>query len=187
MLCCVAFPHLHQPGGYTPSEPHAPLYPRCCCCLQGQLAYEEVQRRVAQFVDTGLPVLVTAAPLLVDKARLLPGSSFVVSVAAALGPRPMVSSQTGSRKLHVSWGWKGSWAHQLGFLLAILPLLLWKSFAAVEGMSGLAQLCSHVLSRSNMTPCHCCRRCCCSHSPVTTAGWLGHCRAHGDEQILRQQ
>jgi hypothetical protein len=37
-----------------------------------------VQARVAQFVAAGLPLLVTSATLLVDKARLLPGSTFVV-------------------------------------------------------------------------------------------------------------
>eukprot|EP00879_Flechtneria_rotunda_P007397 GHRR01007759.1.p1 GENE.GHRR01007759.1~~GHRR01007759.1.p1 ORF type:complete len:275 (+),score=104.69 GHRR01007759.1:1421-2245(+) len=45
---------------------------------KGKLAIEEVQCRVAQFVTAGLPVLITAAPLLVDKARLLPGATFVL-------------------------------------------------------------------------------------------------------------
>lgn len=48
------------------------------------LELADVQRRVAQFVEAGLPVLVTTACLLVDKARLLPKSSFVVSAG-----RPM--------------------------------------------------------------------------------------------------
>jgi hypothetical protein len=43
------------------------------------LELSDVQRRVAQFVAAGLPIVVTTACLLVDKARLLPGSSFVVS------------------------------------------------------------------------------------------------------------
>jgi hypothetical protein len=46
--------------------------------VQGHLALEDVQARVAQFVAAGLPLLVTSATLLVDKARLLPGSTFVV-------------------------------------------------------------------------------------------------------------
>lgn len=36
---------------------------------------------MAQFVAAGLPLLVTRATLLVDKARLLPGATFVVSGA----------------------------------------------------------------------------------------------------------
>ncbi len=39
----------------------------------------DARRRVAQFVAAGLPILVTTACLLVDKARLLSKSSFVVS------------------------------------------------------------------------------------------------------------
>ncbi|KAF6262762.1 hypothetical protein COO60DRAFT_1635750 [Scenedesmus sp. NREL 46B-D3] len=45
---------------------------------KGQLSLEDVQARVAQFVAAGLPLLVTSATLLVDKARLLPGSTFVL-------------------------------------------------------------------------------------------------------------
>lgn len=55
-----------------------------CACLypQGMLEPADIQRRVAQFVEAGLPVLVTTECLLVDKARLLPHSVFVVSKAA---------------------------------------------------------------------------------------------------------
>lgn len=42
------------------------------------LELEDIQRRVAQFVEAGLPLLVTTECLLVDKARLLPHSTFVV-------------------------------------------------------------------------------------------------------------
>jgi hypothetical protein len=43
------------------------------------LELSDVQRRVAQFVAADLPIVVTTACLLVDKARLMAGSSFVVS------------------------------------------------------------------------------------------------------------
>lgn len=46
---------------------------------QGMLALADIQARVSQFVEAGLPLLVTTACLLVDKARLLPHSTFVVS------------------------------------------------------------------------------------------------------------
>eukprot|EP00878_Enallax_costatus_P037938 GHUV01043046.1.p1 GENE.GHUV01043046.1~~GHUV01043046.1.p1 ORF type:complete len:256 (+),score=113.07 GHUV01043046.1:93-860(+) len=45
---------------------------------KGHLEVADIQRRVAQFTAAGVPVLVTAAPLLVDKARLLPGAKFVL-------------------------------------------------------------------------------------------------------------
>lgn len=45
---------------------------------KGMLALSDIQRRVQQFVDAGLPLLVTTACLLLDKARLLPNSTFVV-------------------------------------------------------------------------------------------------------------
>jgi hypothetical protein len=65
---------------------YAEAHVAACCLLllhlQGQLALEDVQARVAQFVAAGLPLLVTSATLLVDKAQLLPGSTFVVSAAA---------------------------------------------------------------------------------------------------------
>jgi hypothetical protein len=43
------------------------------------LELSDIQRRVGQFVQAGLPILVTTACLLVDKAHLLPHSTFVVS------------------------------------------------------------------------------------------------------------
>lgn len=42
------------------------------------LELSDIQRRVEQFVAAGLPLLVTTACLLLDKARLLPHSTFVV-------------------------------------------------------------------------------------------------------------
>ncbi|KAF8058477.1 hypothetical protein HT031_005601 [Scenedesmus sp. PABB004] len=45
---------------------------------KGVLELGELRARVAQFVAAGLPLLVTSAPLLVDKARLLPGATFVL-------------------------------------------------------------------------------------------------------------
>jgi hypothetical protein len=51
---------------------------------KGLLALEEVQRRVAQFEQSRLPLIVTSAPLFVQKADLLPGSKFVVGYDTAV-------------------------------------------------------------------------------------------------------
>ncbi|GFH15368.1 uncharacterized protein HaLaN_11584 [Haematococcus lacustris] len=48
------------------------------CLAQGLLPLPEVERRIAQFVEAGLPLLVTRAPLFVHKATLLRNSQFVV-------------------------------------------------------------------------------------------------------------
>lgn len=58
-----------------------PMSGQIYACVQGMLELADIKRRVAQFVAAGLPVVVTTACLLVDKARLLPHSTFVVSVA----------------------------------------------------------------------------------------------------------
>ncbi len=69
----------------------------CVACHQGMLGLADVQRRVAQFVAAGLPILVTTACLLVDKARLLPGSSFVVSAVTQHIPRLIARSKKKER------------------------------------------------------------------------------------------
>ena len=54
--------------------PHRP----CCYGMQGQLPLQDIEARARQFDAAGVPLMVTSVPLLVDKARLLPGSIFVV-------------------------------------------------------------------------------------------------------------
>ncbi|KXZ52323.1 hypothetical protein GPECTOR_10g955 [Gonium pectorale] len=51
---------------------------------KGLLTEDDIRRRVAQFVELGLPVLVTRAPLFTLKADLLPGSRFVVGYDTAV-------------------------------------------------------------------------------------------------------
>lgn len=48
------------------------------------LPLEEVRRRVQQFVDAGLPVLVNCCPLFILKGDLLPRSKFVVGWDTAI-------------------------------------------------------------------------------------------------------
>jgi hypothetical protein len=50
---------------------------------QGLLAIEDIRRRVAQFVELGLPVVVTRAPLFTNKADLMARSRFVVGYDTA--------------------------------------------------------------------------------------------------------
>lgn len=45
---------------------------------------EEVRKRVAQFVQAGLPVVVTRATLFIEKAELFPNSRFVVGYDTAI-------------------------------------------------------------------------------------------------------
>ena len=51
---------------------------------KGQLPLDELQRRVAQFTAARLPLVVTSAPLFVQKANLFPGSRFVVGYDTAV-------------------------------------------------------------------------------------------------------
>jgi hypothetical protein len=51
---------------------------------QGQLPYQDIQARVAQFVSAGLPVVLTRAPLFTNKVLLFPGSRFVVGYDTAI-------------------------------------------------------------------------------------------------------
>lgn len=83
-----------SPAAHNSLCPALPLSAATCpppiLSHQGMLELSDVQRRVAQFVAAGLPIVVTTACLLVDKARLLPGSSFVVSAwTLSLGIREL--------------------------------------------------------------------------------------------------
>eukprot|EP00884_Botryococcus_braunii_P010579 jgi/Botrbrau1/19522/Bobra.0035s0021.1 len=51
---------------------------------KGQLAGEEVARRVAPFVSMNLPLVLTKVPLFTQKALLFPGSTFVVGYDTAI-------------------------------------------------------------------------------------------------------
>ena len=51
---------------------------------KGLLDEDEVARRVAQFVDADLPVVLTRAPLFTTKSELFPGSVFVVGCDTAV-------------------------------------------------------------------------------------------------------
>lgn len=86
------------------------------CIAQGHLEVDEIQRRVAQFTALDLPVLVTAAPLLVDKARLLPGAVFVVSCILS------------SIQQSVVWGLNPTWHTPVIFLQAEHVLVVLLSF-----------------------------------------------------------
>ncbi|KAI8475142.1 MAG: hypothetical protein J3K34DRAFT_456412 [Monoraphidium minutum] len=81
---------VYLPGSFNPLHGgHTALLAAACAAagrpeaegcfeLSGMLPLEEVRRRAQQFVTAGTPLLVTSAPLYVDKARLLPRSVFVV-------------------------------------------------------------------------------------------------------------
>jgi hypothetical protein len=81
-MCSSAGGCLHQLG--AAGTPTGKLIVTLCLlkstfmCPQGMLELGDIQQRLAQFVKAGLPVLVTTECLLVDKARLLPHSIFVV-------------------------------------------------------------------------------------------------------------
>ncbi|KAK9839540.1 hypothetical protein WJX81_008400 [Elliptochloris bilobata] len=51
---------------------------------KGMLALDDVRQRVAQFTETGLPLVVTQASLFTDKAKLFPGSAFVIGYDTAV-------------------------------------------------------------------------------------------------------
>lgn len=51
---------------------------------KGLLPLEEIKRRVAQFTQAGLPLVVTQAPLFSQKAELFPKSMFVVGYDTAV-------------------------------------------------------------------------------------------------------
>jgi hypothetical protein len=52
--------------------------------LQGMLPLEEIKRRVSQFTSTGLPLVVTQAPLFTQKADMFHDSVFVVGYDTAV-------------------------------------------------------------------------------------------------------
>lgn len=63
---------------------------------QGMLSLEEVERRVAQFTAQGLPLVLTSAPLFINKATLMPhrcvlgrgGGGCGNATGASLGTEP---------------------------------------------------------------------------------------------------
>ena len=90
---------VYLPGSFNPlHEGHKALLAAACRLCPGKegafelsvgnadkglLPLAEVERRVAQFVAAGLPVVVTQAPLFTQKADLFPGSTFVVGYDTA--------------------------------------------------------------------------------------------------------
>ncbi|WIA37878.1 hypothetical protein OEZ86_014725 [Tetradesmus obliquus] len=113
--CGAGMPRVYLPGSFNPlHDGHKAMLaaavemagPGAEGCFEltvqnadkGQLGLEEVQARVAQFVAAGLPLLVTRATLLVDKARLLPGATFVLGWDTAVRivmPKYYGGSETG--------------------------------------------------------------------------------------------